>query len=133
MKNFLVLFLSETNHCSITWNTSRSNYLHNVFYPYENPAFILWYFCFKGFLYPTKKKEILFNYSVVTVELNQPSPSWEHDERLGETEIVVQDPISLLAVSGELTERWREEERGQGRLKKKRKAKSTAWKKYCLR
>jgi len=33
------------------------------------------------------------------------SPIWERDERLGETENVVQDPISLLPVSGDLTEK----------------------------
>lgn len=54
------------------------------------------------------------------MKLNQPSPSWEHDERLGKTEIVVQDPISLLAVSGELTAEEDDEGEGQGGLQKKK-------------
>jgi len=42
------------------------------------------------------------------------SPIWERDERLGETENVVQDPISLLPVSGDLTEEEVGGKRGRG-------------------
>lgn len=101
----------------------------------KNPAFILSSFLFKRFFHSTEKKEALFNYSVVTVKLNQPSPSWEHDEGLGETEIVVQDPISLLPVSGVLTEevdKRRKGDRESRRKKKERKEKIRAGKKYWL-
>jgi len=51
------------------------------------------------------------------------SPIWERDESLGETENVVQDPISLLPVSGDLTEKevgGKRGERLEGRKRKDR-------------